>query len=93
MANYRPVSVLACLSNVLENTLADQMNPPLEKNLFKISLSISREFRIPFCFITFVHITEMWKKALDDRKYVGILMSDLSKAFDCLPHDVLIEKK
>ena len=35
---------------------------------------------------------EMWRKALDEKKVVGAVLTDLSKAFDCLPHDLLIAK-
>jgi hypothetical protein len=35
---------------------------------------------------------EMWRKALDEKKVVGGVLTDLSKAFDCLPHDLLIAK-
>ena len=35
---------------------------------------------------------EMWKKALDEKKIVGGILTDLSKAFDCLSHDLLIAK-
>ena len=31
-------------------------------------------------------------KSLDKRKYVGLVMMDLSKAFDCMPHNLLIAK-
>ena len=34
----------------------------------------------------------MWKKALDERKVGGAILTDLSKAFDCLSHDLLIAK-
>ena len=34
---------------------------------------------------------EKWKKALD-KKVAGALLTDLSKAFDCLHHDLLIAK-
>ena len=35
---------------------------------------------------------EKWKKALDNKKVAGTLLTDLSKAFDCLKHDLLIAK-
>ena len=35
---------------------------------------------------------ERWKSALDKNKIAGALLTDLSKAFDCLNHDLLIAK-
>ena len=35
---------------------------------------------------------EKWKKALDKRNIAGALLTDLSKAFDCLNHELLIAK-
>ena len=35
---------------------------------------------------------EKWKFAIDNGKMFGVLLTDLSKAFDCLSHDLLIAK-
>ena len=35
---------------------------------------------------------EIWKKALDEKKVAGAILTDLSKAFDCLNHDLLLAK-
>ena len=37
-------------------------------------------------------LIENWKKALDEKFFVGAVLMNLSKAFDCIPHDLLIAK-
>ena len=32
------------------------------------------------------------KNALDNKMHVGVIITDLSKAFDCLPHNLMVEK-
>ena len=35
---------------------------------------------------------EIWRKCLDENKIVGATPMDLSKAFNCLPHELLVAK-
>ena len=44
------------------------------------------------CQSTLLRIIENWKQALDENKYVAAILMDLSKAFDCLAHDLLLLK-
>ena len=37
-------------------------------------------------------LTEQWKKELENHNIIGLVSMDLSKAFDTLPHDLIVEK-
>ena len=37
-------------------------------------------------------IIEEWKKSLDDKNTIGVVLMDLSQAFNCIPHDLLVAK-
>ena len=39
-----------------------------------------------------LRLLEDWKTALDKNQYVAAILIDLSKAFDCLLHDILLCK-
>ena len=44
------------------------------------------------CQSTLLRLVEDWRKALDSHKYVAAILLDLTKAFDCLPHSLLLGK-
>ena len=87
--NYRPVSILPTTSKVYERVMHDQLVEHYD-TIFNPFLAA---FRKGFgCQTTLLRLLEDWRKALDDRKYVAAILMDLSKAFDCLPHDLLTAK-
>ena len=39
-----------------------------------------------------MRLIENWKRAIDENFPIGTVLMDLSKAFNCIPHDLLIAK-
>ena len=44
------------------------------------------------CQSTLLRLLEDWPKGLDNRECIAAILMDLPKAFDCLPHGLLITK-
>ena len=87
--NYRPVSVLTALSKVFEKVPCLQMSSYFE---FIYSKFLSG-FRPTYsCQTILLKMFEDWKKFIDTGKMVGTISVDLNKAFDSLPHGLLIAK-
>ena len=85
--NYRPVSILPTISKVYEMVLSDQLTE-FSENIFHDYLCAFRKGH--GWQTTLLRLLEDWKVALD--KNVAAILMDLSKAFDCLPHDILLCK-
>ena len=61
----------------------------VEQYLSPYLCGFRKGYSTQYCLIIML---ERWKKALDNRKIAGALLTDLSKAFDCLIHELLIAK-
>ena len=85
-ANYRPVSVLPLLSKVFEKVIYDQLyGYLLNELLYGFRKAHSTQH-------TLFRLIQKWQVELDSGGYVGTILLDLPKAYDCLSHDFLIAK-
>ena len=57
--------------------------------LSKFQCGFRKGFSAQHCLI---YMIEKWKKYLDNKGAAGALLTELSKAFDCLNHGLLIAK-
>ena len=87
--NYRPVSILPCISKLFERTYYDQM---YEHMKYILSIWLAAYRKNYGCQHVLVRFLEDMKMALDKKEHFGALLSDLSKAFDCLSHPLLLCK-
>ena len=88
-SNYRPVSILSCLSKVWEKILITQLSE-LFHNIFSPHMSGFRKAHR--CQDVLLSFTNNAKLSLDNRNVTLALLTDLSKAFDCLSYKLLLLK-
>ena len=84
--NYRPVSILPNLSKVFERCIYNQIAQFFDKILSKHRCGFRKSHSVQH---SLIDLLEKWKESADQGHAFGAL---LSKAFDCLPHNLLITK-
>ena len=87
--NYRPVSILPIISKIFEKMISKQITYFMEPLLSKYQCGFRRGFGAQNCLLAML---EKWKSSVDKGKSFGALLTDLSKAFDCLSHELIIAK-
>ena len=87
--NYCSVNLLIMFSKVFERLMAEQLANYFENILNPLVSAYRKGYS---CQHVILHLTEYWRKALDDNKYISTIAMDLSRAFDCMPHGLLVAK-
>ena len=80
--NYRPISILPNLMKVYERLMYNQIYPYLNTLINVVFGKI----------LSSALSLERWRKTLDKGGETGAVLTDLSKAFDSIDHNLLIAK-
>ena len=88
-SNYRPVSILPILSKVCEKCLYKQIENYMQNILSNSQCGFRKGFNAQQCLTGMI---EKAKRIMDRGGHFSALLADLSKLFDCQPHDLLIAK-
>uniref|UniRef100_A0A1B6GDZ7 Reverse transcriptase domain-containing protein n=1 Tax=Cuerna arida TaxID=1464854 RepID=A0A1B6GDZ7_9HEMI len=89
--NYRPISIVPILSKVFEALILKQLSKSFDSN------NLLSEFQYGFragrsTTMAVSHISNSILNAFENKESVSMLLFDLTKAFDCIPFDILLTK-
>ena len=85
--NFRSVSVLPLLSKVFERVIYNQLGKYMDTFLNKLLCGFRKAHSTQHVLFK---LLQRWQKQFDNFGLVGTILMDLSKTYDCLPHDLII---
>ena len=87
--NYRPVSILPTVSKIFERNMYNDINNYMAQYLSPYLCGFRKGYSTQHCLMAMI---DSWSKALDKLDNAAAILTDLSKAFDCINHELLIAK-
>ena len=91
LGDYRPISILSSVSKALEKVMKCQITDHL--NEFEPLCDRQSAFRPnPSTVTALLDVTEEIRRNMDKNLATVLLLLDFSKAFDSVPHDLLLRK-
>ena len=91
LGNFRPISLLSCISKILERAVHTQLYDYLQE--YKLLSSRQSGFRPKHSTATcLIEITDFLLNNLDSGLITGAIFLDLKKAFDIISHEILLSK-
>ena len=77
------------MSKIFERFMFQQISKFMEPLLSKCQWGFRKRYSTQYCLLA---MREKWNSSVDKGSSFGALLTDLSKAFDCLSHELLIAK-
>ena len=89
--NYRPISILPILSQIIERIAHDQTQEFLSKSkiLYRFQSGFRKNYSTNTCL---GHLTDKITAGFEKGIFTGMILIDLQKAFDTIVHQILIKK-
>ena len=81
--------MLPSISEIFERIIYDQLSEYLEKYLSSILCGFRKAHSTQHALFK---LFQAWQEKLDKGGFVGTILMDLSKGYDCLPDDLLVAK-
>ena len=83
--NYRLISILPTISKLFERIIARQINEFMCNKLSSLLCGFRKRYRTQHALLRLI---EKWRKFLDNSEIISAIQMDLSKAYDCISHDL-----
>ena len=80
------------MSNVFERILYKQIDTFMTTKFSPYLCDFRKNHNAQYSLLKMEKNLETWKKHLDKREKVGVILMDLSKAFDTINHSLLLAK-
>ena len=77
------------MSKIYERYIQNSLSSYTEKKLSNFILAYKNSYSSNYVLLKLI---ENWKKSRDSKNFVGTVLINLFKAFDCIPHDLLAAK-
>ena len=88
-ATFKFANVTPIISKIFEKLICRQLSQHFNKICSKFQCSFRQGFNAQHCLLLMI---DKWKKTVDNNKAFSALLTDLSKAFDCICHDLPVAK-
>jgi len=90
-SNYRPISILTSFSKIIEKIIYKRLYSYLINNNILVNEQFGFREKLSTDTATYAFLNKVLS-SLDKRNYVGGLFCDLQKVFDCVNHNILLDK-
>ena len=87
--NYRPINVLPSISKIFERLMFKQISSFIKTKISPYLCGFRKWYTTQHALL---RLMDKLNRTIDKKEKLGLFMMDLSKAFDYIPHKLLIAK-